>query len=126
MKTTQQLTTKDFAIGVLSITATILLTAILLMNAFEPRTAMAFGQTDKTPGYTMSTAQADLTTELLLVVSEREHKMNVYGFNRVTGRIDMIQGIDLARMTEAIQKARRLGRGEERPGEPKAPEPVRK
>ncbi|HOW69661.1 MAG TPA: hypothetical protein PKY77_03590 [Phycisphaerae bacterium] len=121
MSTSQRLTTKDFAIGVLSITAVILLTAILLLNTFQPRTAMAFAQTDRTPGYTMSSAQLDGTTELLLVVSERGQKMNVYAFNKVMGRIDMIQGIDLERTTEAVQKARRLGRGVDRPGEPAGP-----
>lgn len=109
MTTSPRLTTKDFAIGVLSITAVILFTAILLLNAFEPRTAMAFGQTDRTTGYTMSTAQLDGTTELLLVLSERTQRMNVYAFNKVTGRIDILQGIDLARTTENVQKARRLG-----------------
>lgn len=124
MSTSQRLTTKDFAIGVLSITAVVLLTSILLLNAFQPRTALAFAQTDRTAGYSMSSAQLDGTTELLLVLNERGQKMNVYAFNKVTGRVDMLQGIDLARTTDAVQKARRLGRGVQKPGE--GGEPARK
>jgi hypothetical protein len=91
--------TKDFAIGVLSVTAVILLSALLIIQSVAPRQAMAFGEAERAGDYLVSTAQLDDTAELLVIVDAYQQKMNVYGFNVPVGQTELIQQTDLSPLT---------------------------
>ena len=71
MSTREHVTVKDFAIGVLSVTAVILLTALLVGHAFLPRQAMAFAQSGSAGHYLLTTCQLDDTAELLIILNTK-------------------------------------------------------
>jgi len=99
------MTTKDLAIGVLSVTAVILFTGLMLVNVILPERAMAVGQTDRSGDYLVTSAQLDETAELVCIVDAALQRMNVYGLNVQAGQIELIQQID-------IQPLQRLGERE--------------
>ncbi|MBI4578621.1 MAG: hypothetical protein HY718_02910 [Planctomycetes bacterium] len=90
------MTTKDFAIGVLSVTTVILFAALLIIQNVAPQQALALGQNERSGDYIVSAAQLDDTAELLLVVEAAQQRMNVYGFNVAAGQIELVQQLDLA------------------------------
>lgn len=83
--------TKDFAIGVLTVTALILLTGIIIIHAVAPRQAMAIGQNAGAGDYLVTTSQYDDYVELLIVFDTAQMKMNAYVFNVQTGQIELLQ-----------------------------------
>lgn len=86
---------KDLTIGVLSVTAVVLLTGLIIIHAALPQSAMAFGQTASLGPYVATTSQVDAFVELLVVVDSDAHLMNVYGFDGNVGRIELIQQVDV-------------------------------
>jgi hypothetical protein len=90
------MTTKDFAIGVLGITAVILFAALVIVQVVAPRTAMAYGENGHSGDYIVTTSQLDDTAELIIIVDAFQQKMNVYGFNVPAAQIELIQQFDLA------------------------------
>ncbi len=88
--------TKDLAIGVLSVTAVILLAALVIVQTLAPQPAMASGQSQQSGDFLVSTSQLDDTAELVLIVDAVQQKMNVYGLNVAAGQIELVQQIDLA------------------------------
>ena len=110
-------TTKDFAIGVLGVTAVILLAAMLAINALGPGRALAapqagaVGAVNATGDFVVSTARLTDAAALLIVINTQQQLMNGYGFNLNTGQIDLIQQIDLERLTKDIQRFQREQRG---------------
>lgn len=86
---------KDLAIGVLSVTAVVLLTAVLIIHAVAPTPAMAFGQSGRIGPYVAATGQLDEWAELLLLVDSDAGLMNVYGFDANMGGVVLIQQINL-------------------------------
>lgn len=106
MSTRENVTVKDFAIGVLSVTAVILMTALLVSNALLPRQAMAFAQNASAGHYLVATSQLDDTAELLLILNTRTMQLNVYGFNVDTWQIVLIQPpLDLERLGQDAQRS---------------------
>lgn len=103
---------KDFAIGVLTITATILFTGIVLMTSLKPEPAMAFGQTAMSGDYQLTTAQVDEITEVIYVLDAALQRLNLYGLNPDTNQIELIQQIDL--QTLQLGPAERLGERDDR------------
>jgi hypothetical protein len=87
---------KDFAIGVLSVTAVILLTGLILVQTFSPQSAMAFAQSDRAGDYVVATAQLDDTVELLNILDAPAQRMNVYILNGQTNQIELIQVLDVS------------------------------
>ena len=85
------MSTKDLAIGVLSVTAAILLTGLVIIHAVRPEPALAFGQNAAGGGYLVTTSQLNPDAELLLILDTAAAKMNVYAFNVQLGRVDMLQ-----------------------------------
>jgi len=85
------MTAKDFAIGVLSITAVILFVGLVLINGGSPHAAYAYGQNGSGGDYLVTTCQVDDTTELLFILNAAVDRMNVYGFNVTTGRIELLR-----------------------------------
>ena len=102
--------TKDFAIGILSVTAVILLAAMLVILNVAPKQAMAFGQDQRGGDFLISTAQLDETAELLIVVEAAQQKMNVYGFNVPANQIELVQQIDLSPLQRMAGPPRPAGR----------------
>ena len=85
------MTTKDFAIGILSVTGVILLTGIILVHAFMPQQAMAYAQNAGGGDYLVTTSQLGETTELVVVLDTAVERMNVYVFNPRLGQIELLQ-----------------------------------
>jgi hypothetical protein len=104
------MTSKDFAIGILSVTAVILFAALLIIFNVAPRQAMAFGQNERGGDFLISTAQLDETAELLIVVEAAQLKMNVYGFNVPANQIELVQQIDLTPLQRPVAPPVRPGR----------------
>ncbi len=87
---------RDFAIGVLSITAMILLVGVSLVS-MQPAPAIASGMTVSAGSYTMTVGQAaSVDEEFLYVLDGPAEKMIAYRFNTTRQTIDVIQGIDLS------------------------------
>lgn len=105
---------KNFAIGVLSVTAVILLATLLTINAFVPRQAYAQlqAQAGASGNLLVTASRLDETAELLMVLDARQRLMNAYGFNVQEGRIVLIQQLDLDRLTKDVQRLQK-GQGNE-------------
>ncbi len=83
--------TKDFTIGVLTVTAVILLTGLIIIHAVAPREAKAFGQNAGAGDYLVTTTQYTKWIELLVVFDTAQLKMNAYVFNTQTGQVELLQ-----------------------------------
>jgi len=88
--------TKDLAIGILSVTAVILFSALIIVQNVAPPAALAYGETSSSGDFIVTTAQLDDTAELVFILEAAQQKMNVYGFNVPAGQIELVQQIDLA------------------------------
>jgi hypothetical protein len=86
---------KDFAIGVLTVTATVLLTAVLLLTVLGSRPAQAYAQLDQGGGYTLLAVQVSDSTELLHVINHPAGLMNVYRYDININRLVPLQQIPL-------------------------------
>src|SRR5687768_9403684 len=86
---------KDFTIGVLSITAVILATSFILVEALAPAPAMAGGQTAVVGEYIASTGQLDDITDLVYIIDTGVQRMNVYGYDAPTNALELVQQIDI-------------------------------
>jgi hypothetical protein len=82
---------KDFAIGVLSVTAVVLLTGLIIVQAMAPQQAMAFGQSAGSGDFLVTTSQVNDYVELLIVLDTAQMKMNAYIFNPQTGQVELLQ-----------------------------------
>lgn len=104
--------TKDFAIGVLTVTAVILLTGLIIVSAVAPRQAMAFAQNAGAGDYLVTTSQYNEYTELLLVFDTAQLKMNAYVFNPQTGQVELLQPpIPILRQMDRQETPPRTGTG---------------
>jgi len=86
---------KDFAIGVLTVTAVVLLTAVLLLNALAPKSAEAFAQLDRAGNYLMFTAQVSNSREMLYVIDQQAGLMNAYAFDINRGVLRPLQQLPI-------------------------------
>ena len=102
---------KDFAIGVLSVTAVILLATLLTINAFVPRQAFAASQAASSGNYVACASQLEETSEVLFIVNSEQRIMNAYVFNVGTGQVDLIQQIDIERIAKDVQRGGKEGQG---------------
>ncbi len=103
---------RDFAIGVLSITAMILLVGVILVS-LQPAPVRASGMTVSAGAYTLTVGQAaSVDEEFLYVLDGPAEKMIAYRFNTTRQMIDVVQGIDLSglRAPAAGQSAKPAGR----------------
>ncbi len=82
---------KDFTIGVLTVTAVILMTGLIIIQAVAPKQAMAFGQNAGGGDYLVTTSQFTEYSEIVLVFDTAQMKMNAYVFNAQTGQVELIQ-----------------------------------
>jgi len=86
-----QMNSKDFTIGVLSVTAAVLLTGLIIIHAVSPKQAMAIGQNAEGGDYLVTTSQYNDFVELLMVFDTAQMKMNAYVFNPQTGQVELLQ-----------------------------------
>ncbi len=92
---------KDFAIGILSVTAVILLAAIMIVQVMPAQPVMAAGTAVTAGRYTVTTAQLDDTSDLIYVVDTTTRTMNIYGFAPALGQLQLIQRMDVHRQQPA-------------------------
>src|SRR5262245_23524820 len=84
-------------IGVLSVTATVLLVGVLVVSLVN-RSAMAIGQIDRGGDYIMVTMQFNSNTENVVITDAAAEKMIVYGLNVNNFRLDVWTEFDLKRL----------------------------
>jgi hypothetical protein len=113
--TAPNLNGKDFAIGILSVTAVILFTAVVILQNISPRPAMAVGQGGYSGDYVVSTARLDDTTEVVYVIDTAAQQMNMYGFNFTRGFIELVQAFDMRALDAMNQRPPERGPGERPP-----------
>lgn len=86
---------QTFAIGILSIIAVILFVAVILSNAGVPA-AQAAELSIVSGDFTISVGQVTRDADLLYVVDNTTQRMCVYGANRKTGKVALIQQIPIS------------------------------
>lgn len=112
------MTSKDFAIGVLSTTAVILLVGLLVILS-RPATAFASGMTASMGRYVLTVGNVQIgNEELLYVLDTVDQKMIAYRFNGAKKQIVPVWGDNLARFDGDSQNnppARGPKKGRRRP-----------
>lgn len=103
------MTNKDYAIGILSVTAVILLVGVLLLNVGPVPRAYAYGQCSTGGDYLVATSQLDEMAELLYVLDAASEQMNVYAFNVAVGRVELIRSLDVRWRPPVVPPAGRPG-----------------
>ena len=89
---------KNFAIGVLSTTAAILLAALLIIQT-RPQTARADGMTILSGDYSLSVGAITRDDEdLLYIIDSPQELLNTYRFDNRAKQIDLVQTISLKEM----------------------------
>jgi len=92
---------KNFTIGVLSTTATILLVGVILVHS-RSNEVLANGMTTSGGGYVVTVGNlTQHDEELVYVIDSSTDKMIVYRFDGSRHQIELVQGIDLAEMKRA-------------------------
>lgn len=86
---------QNFAIGILSVTATILLVGILLMGTLAPQEAQGYAQIDRGGDYVMLTSQWRLSDEVLWILDGRSQMLGLYYFNPDRARLELVRAVPL-------------------------------
>ena len=93
---------RTIAIGVLSLTASVLFVGLMLLTA-QPRTAQASGMIDRGGDYIMSTIRVDSNVEALMVLDSAARRLNVYLADTNRKKLTLVQNnIPLEKMPGAI------------------------
>lgn len=96
---------RNFTIGVLSVTGVMLLTAVLVIGS-RPPTAIASGMTATGGDYIMTVGTSTSTDEeLLYVIDGRTGRLIVYRFNTNRKQIELAQGIDLTQLADKAKQS---------------------
>ena len=93
---------KTFAIGVLSVTACVLLVGFLL-TAQQP--AYAIGTSDRGGDYVMLTQQISTTTEAVVVVDAAAKQMLLYAFDYNTKTLEILKQVPLDQLQKPRDRA---------------------
>lgn len=88
---------QSLAIGVLGITATILLAALLLINVFS-QPAHALGTSDRGGDYALVTGQITDSREGLWVIDTRSNRLLLYMYDINARQVVPTDSFDLARL----------------------------
>ena len=86
---------KNYAIGVLAITAVILLVGLIWVNT-APRPALASEVSSYGGDFTVTVGRVTRDTELLYVVDNTTERLLVYGIDRRSGALAVLDGTELA------------------------------
>ena len=106
---------KNFAIGVLSTTAVILLVGVLIIHS-QSSPAHAAGMTTAGGKYVMTVGAIEPAEDLVFVINSTAQKMHMYRFNVGQSKIQRVERVDLKRMVDGAAKAakkkgKKRGRG---------------
>lgn len=94
---------KNFVIGVLSTTASILLVGLLLLQG-QARTAHAEGMTTSGGNYILTVGRLNQgDEELLYLIDTGSDKLIAYRFDAIRKTIEVVQGIDLGEIRRNLQ-----------------------
>jgi hypothetical protein len=96
MKDNQNLT-----LGVLIITAVILLVGVILGGNSSSNTAMAIGQLDRGGDYIMVTAQFTQNDEVIYITDAAAQMMNLYSYDATQRQLVLWDQVDLKRVLAA-------------------------
>ena len=83
------------SIGVLSITAVVLLVGVILTTVGGQNQALAIGQLDRGGDYIVVTGQFSQNSELVYVVDSAARRMNMYSYNKTRRQIVAWDTVDL-------------------------------
>lgn len=98
--------TKDFTIGILSVTAVILLTTVVLLSVMAPKPVEAIAMVDQGGGYTMYTSQVNDSREDLCIINQRAGLLNIYSYNINTSQLVPQQQLPLPPIQNQPPRAR--------------------
>ena len=90
---------KTFAIGVLSITAVILLVGLVVVSAL-PQPAVASNVSSYGGDFTITVGRVTQDTELLYVVDNTTQRLLVYGIARKSGAVAILDKAELAQRNQ--------------------------
>jgi len=91
---------RNFAIGLLSTTATILLVGVVLLYS-RPNQVLAEGMTVSGGGYIVTVGSLTRNDEeVVYIMDTATDKMLVYRFDTQRSQIEILQGIDLAELRQ--------------------------
>lgn len=103
---------RNFAIGILSTTAIILLVGIVIIST-QPEPVWADGMTATGGGYVLTVGDVEAADEeLLYVVDGSTEKLIAYRFNPARRQIEIVQGLDLAELRRPPGQPARPRRGQ--------------
>ncbi|MFO0837754.1 MAG: hypothetical protein U1D55_04450 [Phycisphaerae bacterium] len=80
---------KTFAIGILSVTACILLVGFILAT-LTPSPAYAIGQSDRAGDYLMFTQQLSTSQEGVVVIDAAAQRMSLYAYDYSLRRLNLV------------------------------------
>ncbi len=102
---------KNFAIGTLSVTAVVLLMALIILAQFPAQhPAFGFAQTAVGGDYIMFGGQIEESNELIYVIDIAVRQMNVYAANPSKRELLLVQRIDLQRLPKVGEGKRKQSR----------------
>ncbi len=106
--------TKNFAIGVLSTTAVILLVGVLIIHS-QSSPALAAGMTTEGGKYVMTVGAIEPAEDLVFVINATAQKMIIYRFDVGRSRIVRVERVDLKKMVDkSAASAKKKGKGKKR------------
>ncbi len=94
---------QSYTIGVLSITAAVLLVGVILIPDRAGNSAMAFGQLDRGGDYIILTGQFNENSELIYITDAAARRLNVYSYDPTTRQIIVWDSVDMARLDMAAR-----------------------
>lgn len=89
---------QDLTIGVLSITAVLLLVGVLIVQTVTAPKAEAFAQNTQAGDYLVATGQFSTAVEYIYVVDAAAQRMIAYSYDYNRKKIDAVDGYDLKRL----------------------------
>lgn len=95
---------KNFAIGVLSVTAVMMLVGLIVISA-RPEPAYAAGMAVSSSDYVLVVGKLTGTEELLYVIDGPAQRMGVYGFDAARREIRLSDGVELGKYMEQAEAA---------------------
>jgi hypothetical protein len=88
---------RNLAIGVLAITAVVLLVGIIVIN-IQPPPALAGNISSYGGDYTLTVGRVADDTEVLYVLDNVTQRLVIYVINRNSGVVDMLDGFELGQL----------------------------
>jgi hypothetical protein len=92
-------TRQDLAVGVLGVTAVLLLVGIIIVQTLSAPAAHAFAQTAQSGDYLVATGQFQESVEYIYVVDAAAQRMIAYRYDFNRKKLDAVDGVDLSKLT---------------------------